>query len=63
MGTISRECLYARELHSDDERALVIALYLAYYNAERPHTRLGGLSPLEWLARRRDVTEVPGVLS
>jgi transposase InsO family protein len=52
MGTISRECLYARELHSDEERALVIALYLAYYNAERPHTRIGGLSPLEWLARR-----------
>lgn len=52
MGTISRECLYARELHSDEERALVIALYLAYYNAERPHTRLGGLSPLEWLGQR-----------
>jgi len=52
MGTISRECLYARELHSDEERALVIALYLAYYNGERPHTRLGGLSPLEWLAQR-----------
>lgn len=52
MKTIGQECLYARELHSDEERALVIALYLAYYNAERPHTRLGGLSPLEWLARR-----------
>jgi transposase InsO family protein len=52
MGTISRECLYSRELHSDEERALVIALYVAYYNAERPHTRLGGLSPLEWLAQR-----------
>lgn len=58
IGTISRECLYARELHSDEERALVIALYVAYYNAERPHTRLGGLSPLEWLARRRGVTDV-----
>lgn len=52
IGTISRECLYARELHSDEERALVIALYLAYYNAERPHTRFGGLSPFDWLARR-----------
>lgn len=63
MGTISRECLYARELHSDDERALVVALYLAYYNAERPHTRLGGLSPLTWLAQRRGGTDVSGVLS
>lgn len=52
MKTISEECLYTRPLHSDQERALVIALYVAYYNAERPHTRLGGLSPLEWLARR-----------
>jgi len=58
IGTISRECLYARELHSDEERALVIALYLAYYNAERPHTRLGGLAPLEWLRRQRGVTDV-----
>jgi transposase InsO family protein len=52
MKTIGQECLYARELHSDEERELVIALFVAYYNAERPHTRLGGLSPLEWLARR-----------
>ncbi|HET8568703.1 MAG TPA: IS481 family transposase [Candidatus Limnocylindria bacterium] len=58
IGTITRECLYARELHSDEERALVIALYLAYYNAERPHTRLGGRSPLEWLGQRRGVTDV-----
>ncbi len=63
MKTISQECLYARELHSDEERALVIALYVAYYNAERPHTRLGGLSPLEWLARRRGRTEVSGDFS
>lgn len=52
MKTITQECLYERELHSDEERELVVALYVAYYNAERPHTRLGGLSPLAWLARR-----------
>ncbi|HKU44324.1 MAG TPA: IS481 family transposase [Polyangiales bacterium] len=52
IGTIQRECLYALELHSDDERGLAIALFIAYYNAERPHTRLGGLAPLEWLAQR-----------
>ncbi len=63
IGTIQRECLYARELHSDEERGLVIALYLAYYNGERPHTRLGGLAPLEWLAQRHRVTQVPGDLS
>ena len=58
MGTVSRECLYAREMHSDEERELVLALYLAYYNHERPHTRLGGLAPFEWLDRRRGVTHV-----
>jgi transposase InsO family protein len=63
MGTVGRECLYARELHSEDERGLVLALYVAYYNGERPHTRLGGLAPLEWLAQRRYVTGVAGVLT
>ena len=62
-GTIQRECLYALELHSDQERDLAIALFVAYYNAERPHTRLGGLAPLEWLRRRRGVTDVWGALS
>lgn len=62
-GTIQRECLYALELHSDDERALAIALYVAYYNGERPHTRLGGLPPSEWLARWRSATQVSGDLS
>lgn len=62
-GTIQRECLYALELHSDEERDLAIALFVAYYNTERPHTRLGGLAPLDWLRRRRGVTDVWGVLS
>lgn len=63
IGTIQRECLYAHAFHSDDERALAIALYLAYYNAERPHTRLGGLPRLRWLGQRRGVTDVWGDLS
>lgn len=50
-GTIQRECLYSQEFHSDEERALAVALYLAYYNAERPHIALGGLAPMQWLAR------------
>lgn len=50
-GTIQRECLYSQEFHSEDERDLAVALYLAYYNAERPHIALGGLAPAEWLAR------------
>ncbi|HAF09085.1 MAG TPA: hypothetical protein DCK98_03260 [Chloroflexi bacterium] len=40
-----------------------VALYLAYYNAERPHTRLGGLPALEWLAQRQRVTDMSGEAS
>ena len=60
-GTIQRECLYACDLHSEEERDLAIALYLSYYNAERPHIGLGGLPPLEWL--RRHGTYVSGDLT
>ena len=61
-GTIQRECLYAGSFwQSEDERALALALYVAYYNAERPHIALGGLPPLRWL--RRDGTYVPRDLS
>jgi len=62
-GTVQRECLTALEFHSDEERALAVRLYISYYNAERPHTRLGGLPPLEWLAQRRRVTRVWGDFS
>ena len=48
-GTIQRECLYAREFTSDEQRRMAIWLWIAYYNAERPHTALGGLSPEDWL--------------
>lgn len=62
IGTIQQECLYALPLHSDEERDLAVALYLAYYNAERSHTRLGGLSPEQWL-QAQGVTRVPRDLS
>jgi len=60
-GTIQRECLYASHFSEEAERDLAVALYVAYYNAERPHIALGGLPPLEWL--RRNATYVPGDLS
>ena len=58
-GTIQRECLYALELKAEEERELAIALYLAYYNRERPHIALGGLSPERWL-RAQGATYVTG---
>ena len=61
-GTIQRECLYAGSFwRSEEERALAVALFVAYYNAERPHLALGGLTPLEWL--QRNGTYVPRDLS
>jgi transposase InsO family protein len=57
IGTIQRECFYATPFTSEDERGLALWQYLAYYNEERPHTGIGGLSPVDWL-RRRGVTYV-----
>jgi transposase InsO family protein len=56
-GTIQRECLYASHFTDEEARALAVALFVAYYNAERPHTALGGLSPERWL-RAHGVTHV-----
>lgn len=62
IGTIQRECVYDARFTADAERALAIALYVAYYNARRPHTALHGLSPERWL-RARGVTQVYGDFS
>jgi transposase InsO family protein len=52
--TLPRECLYAGDFFaSDEERRLAIALFMAAYHSERPHTALGGLTPDAWLAARR----------
>jgi len=56
--TFQRECLYGGvHFTSDEARRYAIALWVASYNAERPHTALGGLSPDAWL-RTRVVTYV-----
>jgi transposase InsO family protein len=62
IGTIQRECTTARFFSSNDERALAVWLFVAYYNAERPHLGLSGLAPIAWL-RRRGVTGVYGDFS
>jgi len=58
IGTLQRECLYeGRFFTHDEERRYAIAQWIAFYNATRPHTRLGGLAPAAWL-RARGVTDV-----
>lgn len=56
--TLKRECLHAGEhFTSDEERRYSAARWIAFYNSDRPHTALGGLSPEDWL-RARGVTWV-----
>ena len=45
MGPIQRECTYRDRFTAEAERALAIALYVAYYNARR--------SPMPSSASRR----------
>ncbi len=56
--TLKGECLHAGlQFTSDEQRRYHAALWRAFYNADRPHTALGGLSPEHWL-RARGVTRV-----
>ena len=54
--TVQRECLH-ESFSSDEDRRYALDRWLAFYNRERPHTALGGLSPERWL-RARGVTGV-----
>lgn len=62
IGTIQRECAYRDHFTSDAERALSIALFVPWYNTQRPHAALGGLTPEGWLDRWR-VTHLSGDLT
>jgi transposase InsO family protein len=62
IGTIQRECAYRDPFTSDEERALSIALFVPWYNTQRPHHALGGLAPEGWLDRWR-VTHLSGDLT
>ena len=55
--TLQRECLYEQHLENGEERRYLLQRWNAFYNSERPHRALGGLSPERWL-RARGVTKV-----
>lgn len=45
--TLQREWAYVRLYVSNDQRTAALASFLDEYNGNRPHTALGGLSPLQ----------------
>jgi transposase InsO family protein len=45
--TLQREWAYVRLYTSNTERTAALASFVAEYNGDRPHTALGGLSPLQ----------------
>ena len=46
IGTALSEWAYARVYHSNAERLAALPAWLAFYNHRRPHTALGGLTPM-----------------
>lgn len=50
------ECLYLESFNSDQHRAAALQAFVCYYNAERPHLGLHGITPTQRLARE------PGLL-
>ena len=46
IGTLVREWAYARLYLSNEQRLAALAGFVDFYNRRRPHTSLGGLSPM-----------------
>jgi len=49
--TVQRECLH-EDFSGDEDRRYALDRWLAFYNRDRPHTALGGLSHERWLRAR-----------
>ena len=47
IGTLVREWAYSRPYRSNSERLDALPDWLDFYNRRRPHTALGGLSPMD----------------
>ncbi|HEX2754274.1 MAG TPA: integrase core domain-containing protein, partial [Candidatus Limnocylindrales bacterium] len=48
--TVLSECLYVEVFHSPGERRLALERFIDYYNGQRPHLGIGGLTPRQRLS-------------
>jgi transposase InsO family protein len=53
IGTLVREWAYSRTYRSNSERLDALPGFVDFYNRTRPHTALGGLSPLDVVSNVR----------
>ena len=51
--SLKYECVYLHAFETGSEARAGIGKWLTYYNAERPHSALGGRTPLEAHAGER----------
>lgn len=56
--SLKYECVYLNAFETGSEARAGIGRWIAYYNAERPHSALGGRTPAEAYAGRRPVLDV-----
>ena len=54
-GTLLREWAYVRIYVSNDERLAALPGFLDHYNQDRPHSALGGLTPMAFLVNNVSV--------
>jgi transposase InsO family protein len=50
--TLLNEWAYADLYHSNEARRDLLSVWLSYYNDDRPHTALGGSSPIPFLVNK-----------
>ena len=53
--TLLEEWAYVREYASNAERVAALAPWVDHYNHRRPHSALGGLTPMEFLVNNVSV--------
>src|ERR687883_1603317 len=56
-GSLKYECIYLQAFETGSEARVGIGRWVGYYNADRPHSALGGLTPEEAYARPASPSE------